>query len=300
MTNHHGRRLLAGVTTALVLTTMAACAAPEQDTPSVKPTATHGPLFAMKRALRIGVKTDQPGIGYADPTVTIFSGLDIDIAHIIADALRDRPVFQPVVSGNREQMLETGAVDLVIASYSISEERLKRVDFAGPYFIAGQDTLIRAGDKSITDVDDLKDKITCGAKGSNSPTRLAVRFGGSENVDNAWGRKHLKLVPGYSDCLRLLVVDESVDAVSTDDSVLAGFANQPQYKGRVRLLGKRFTSHREKYGIGIAKGNRADVALINAVLIQIIKDGRWERIVRKNLGAEAPKFLKPEDRPTPG
>jgi glutamate transport system substrate-binding protein len=299
MTNNHGRRWLAGVVTALVLTTMAACTT-EQDTPSVKPTATHGPLFAMKRALRIGVKTDQPGIGYADPTMTIFSGLDIDIARIIADALHDTPVFQPVVSGNREQMLQTRAVDLVIASYSISEERLKKVDFAGPYFIAGQDTLIRAGDKTITDVDDLKDKVTCGAKGSNSPTRLAVRFGGSENVDNAWGRKHLKLVPGYSDCLRLLVVDKSVDAVSTDDSLLAGFANQPQYKGRVRLLGKRFTSHREKYGIGIAKGDRADIELINEVLTQMIRDGRWEQIVRKHLGAEAPKFLKPADRPTPG
>jgi glutamate transport system substrate-binding protein len=299
MTNNHRRRWVAGAITALVLTTMAACT-PKAPTPSVKATVTNGPLFAMKRALRIGVKTDQPGIGYADPTVTMFSGLDIDIARNIADALHDTPVFQPVVSRNREEMLTSGAVDLVIASYSISEERLTKIDFAGPYFIAGQDTLIRAGDKTITDVDDLEDKITCGAAGSNSPTRLAVRFGGSENVHNAWGKKHLKLVAGYSDCLRLLVVDKAVDAVSTDDSVLAGFANQPQYKGRVRLLGKRFTSHREKYGIGIAKGDRADVALINAALTQMIRDGRWERMVRKNLGADAPKFLKPEDRPTPG
>jgi len=258
----------------------------------------HGRLYAMNRALRIGVKTDEPGIAFADATGTNLTGLDIDIAKQIAAALHDQPVFQPVVSSTREQMLRSQAVDLVIASYSISEERLTKIDFAGPYLIAGQDTLIRSDDTSITSIDALRNKITCGVIGSNSPTRLAVRFSGSENVANAWGKRHLKLLLGYGGCLPLLL-NKTVDAVSTDDSILAGYANDPRYKGRVRLLGQRFPSHREKYGIGIAKGDPADVTLINATLRQMIGDGRWARIIRQNLGDSASLFLKPEDRPVP-
>jgi len=252
----------------------------------------------MNRALRIGVKIDQPGIGLADTTGTKYTGLDIDFAKEIAAALRDKPVFQPVISRTREEMLLSGAVDLVIASYSISEERLKVIDFAGPYLIAGQDILIRAGDTSITSVDSLQSKITCGAAGSNSPTRLAVKFGDTENVDNDWGKKHLKLLDGYSECMPLLL-DKTVDAISTDDTILAGFANFPPYRGRVRVVGKRFTSHREKYGVGIVKGDPADTALINMAIARMIKDGRWEKIIRKNLGAAAPLFLRPGDRPSP-
>jgi glutamate transport system substrate-binding protein len=296
MTYHRRHRRRAGTAAALVLIAVVGCG--PASTPSPRPTSAHGPLYAMNRALRIGVKTDQPGIGFADITASRYTGLDIDIANEIAAALHDKPVFQPVISRNREQMLLSGAVDLVIASYSISEERLKVIDFAGPYLVAGQDILIRADDPSITGVDSLRNKITCGASGSNSPTRLAVKFGGTEDVDNPWGKEHLKLLTGYSECMPLLL-DKTVDAISTDDTILAGFANFPIYKGRVRVVGKRFASHREKYGIGIAKGNPADTAVINMAIMQMIKDGRWEKIIRKNLGASAPLFLKPEDRPIP-
>ncbi|WP_067456256.1 transporter substrate-binding domain-containing protein [Actinomadura macra] len=288
--HQHRRWLAVVIATAFGLAGTAACG----DT--APPPAQHGPLYQMRNALNIGVKFDQPGIGECNPAATRCNGLDIDIAREVAAALHDTPVFRPVVSSNREDMLLKGAVHLIIASYSISDERLKIIDFAGPYFIAGQDVLTRNGDTRITDVDDLKDKVTCGADGSNSPRRLASRFGGTESTGNAWGRKHLKLVDGFGDCLPLLL-DKTVDAVSTDDSILAGYANQPRYKGKVRLLGKRFTT--ERYGIGMAKGNPIDRALITRILTQMIQDGRWERIVNKNLGAAAPLFLTAENRPTP-
>ncbi|HEX6470835.1 MAG TPA: transporter substrate-binding domain-containing protein [Streptosporangiaceae bacterium] len=280
----------------LVLPAAAACRA--GSTPAAKASSAHGRLYAMSRALRIGVKNDQPGLSLADPTGTEYTGLDIDIAGAVATALHDKPVFQALVSNTRESMLLSGAVDLVVASYSISEERLKVIDFAGPYLIAGQAILVRADDKSIIGVDSLKDKITCGTVGSNSPARLAVKFGGSEDAKNPWGRTHLRLDAGYSECLQDLL-NKKADAVSTDDSILAGYANSPKYRGRVRLLPERFTTHREYYGIGIAKGDHADIALINATLRQMIKDGRWEKIVRKNLGATAQQFLRPESRPSP-
>lgn len=287
------RWLIAGAA-ALMLTPGIGCG--NESRPRTSTTGAHGPLFRMNRALRIGVKTDQPGIGMADATGSNNTGLDIDIAKELATALQDKPVFQSVISRNREDMLLSGAVDMVIASYSVSEERLTKIAFAGPYLIAGQDILIRDDDTSITGLDSLTDKITCGVSGSNSPTRLAVKFGGTDNVANAWGVKHLKLLDGYGGCLPLLL-DKTVDAVSTDDALLAGFANDPRYRGRVRLVGKRFT--REKYGIGLAQGNPADTAFINATLTKMIKDGRWEKIIRKNLGEAAPLFLRKEDRPSP-
>ncbi|GAA4150015.1 transporter substrate-binding domain-containing protein [Actinomadura keratinilytica] len=255
-------------------------------------------LYAMDRALRVGIKADQPGIGKCNAAGSKCTGLDVDIAIEIAKALHVEPVFQPVVSGNREELLLNRGVDLVIASYSISEKRLKVIDFAGPYLISAQDTLVRSGDTSITELDDLKDKTTCGAEGSSSPQRLALRFGDPRDKGRAWAERHLRYADGFGDCLPLLL-DGSVDAVSTDESILAGFAADPRYKGKVRLLHKPFPGHREKYGIGMRKGDEADRALINRTLNRMIRDGRWERIVRKHLELAAPHLLAPENRPAP-
>jgi glutamate transport system substrate-binding protein len=258
----------------------------------------HGPLYGLNRPLRIGVKADQPGIGLADESGTRFAGLDIDIANQIAAALHDTAVFQPVTSANREDLLKSHAIDLIIASYSITEQRLNEFDFAGPYLIAKQDILVRAGDNRIASVDDLRNLITCGAVGSDSPRLIALRFGGNASMTDPWSKKHLYLVQGYGDCLPLLL-SKTVDAVSTDNSILAGFANDPRYRGKVHLLGKPFTGNLEKYGIALNKGDPADVRLINAALTRIIKDGTWGGIVRKNLGEAAPLFLAPGDIPSP-
>lgn len=255
----------------------------------------HGPLFKMDRALRIGVKTDQPGIGLADATGGNNTGLDIDIGREIAAALEDEPVFQSVVSQNREVMITSGAVDLVIASYSITEARLELLDFAGPYLIAGQDILVRQTDASAyTGVESLHDKKVCILEASTGYRHLQDHY--SEN----WAKQHLvtryegKPILGYKMCVEMLLRGE-VDAVSTDDAALAGYANQQQHQGLLHLVGNRFSL--EKYGIALAKGNPADVELINVTLRRMIQDGRWEAIIRKNLGAAAPVFLRPENIP---
>jgi glutamate transport system substrate-binding protein len=292
----HRSGWIAAVAAAVCISAGTAACGTTSTTVSRRPA--HGPLYGLNRALRIGVKADQPGIGMADESGTRFAGLDIDIANEIAAALHDTPVFQPVTSASREELLKSHAIDLIIASYSITEERLKEFDFAGPYLIAQQDILVRAGDTHITSVNDLRNLVTCGAAGSDSPRFIALRFGGNANMTDAWSKKHLYLVQGYGDCLPLLL-DKTVDAVSTDNSILAGFANDPRYRGKVRLLGKPFTGNLEKYGIALNKGDPADVALINKALTGIIKDGTWERIVRKNLGDAASLFLAPGDIPSP-
>ncbi|MGO1583231.1 MAG: transporter substrate-binding domain-containing protein, partial [Actinomycetaceae bacterium] len=101
-------------------------------------------------SLTVGIKFDQPGIGLQDGSE--YSGLDVDVAHYVAEALgysEDQVEFVQSVSSQREDMIENGQVDLIVASYSITDERMERVAFAGPYFVAGQDLLVRQDDSEI-------------------------------------------------------------------------------------------------------------------------------------------------------
>ena len=120
--------------------------------------------------LRIGIKFDQPGLGYregsAQPT-----GFDTDVARYVADKLgvaeQDIEWVQ-TPSANRENALENGEVDMIFATYSITDARKERVDFAGPYFVAGQDLLVRADDTAITGPEALDGKNLCSVTGSTS------------------------------------------------------------------------------------------------------------------------------------
>ncbi|MEU4234091.1 glutamate ABC transporter substrate-binding protein [Nonomuraea sp. NPDC026600] len=242
-----------------------------------------------KKTLVIGIKTDLPGLGLQ--TANGFTGLDVDIARYIARHLgvADGDVtLKKTTSDVREQFIEQGQVDLVVATYSISDDRKRKVSFAGPYLVTGQDILVLAGNTGITGVDSLRDKVVCGASGSNSPKRLAERFGGVADIANAWGRGHLKILNGYGACLPLLQ-NSTVDAISTDATVLAGFAAQTP--GRFRLVGKPFST--EKYGIGLRRDDKRGRDAVNDALAQMFKDGSWKRFIDADLGEFGAYFTTP-------
>ena len=113
-----------------------------------------------KPKIRIGIKYDQPGLGYQDGQD--YTGFDVDVARYIAGKLgysEDQIEFVESPSANRENMLSNGQVDMILATYSISDSRKKSVDFAGPYYVAGQDLLVRADETSITGPDSLKEPM---------------------------------------------------------------------------------------------------------------------------------------------
>lgn len=239
------------------------------------------------KKLVIGIKTDQPGLGLQTPQG--YTGFDVDVANYVAKELGATTVeFKKATSDVREQFIQQGDVDLVIATYSITDERKKKVSFAGPYLITGQDILVRAGDTRVTNVDGLKDKTTCGSSGSSSPQRIAARFGGSEDVANAWGKKHLKLLNGYGACVPLLE-NKTVDAISTDATILAGFAAQSP--GKFMMVGKPFSE--EKYGIGLKLDDKESRDAVNDALEKMFKDGSWKKAVNKNFGEFAKFFAAP-------
>ncbi|HOQ52479.1 MAG TPA: transporter substrate-binding domain-containing protein, partial [Micropruina sp.] len=178
------------------------------------------------QALKIGIKFDQPGLGLKDGDK--YSGFDVDVATYIAGKLgttADKITWIQAPSAQRETLIESGQVDLVVATYSITDARKEKVSFAGPYFIAGQSLLIRADDSSITGVDSLSGKKLCSVTGSTSAQKIKDKVPGV----------NLQEFGGYSDCVTALNA-KTIDALTTDDTILAGFAAQPANAGKLKLV----------------------------------------------------------------
>jgi glutamate transport system substrate-binding protein len=230
------------------------------------------PSVAGKQTLRIGVKADQPGLGLrlADGR---FAGFDVDVATYVAAKLGIQPdhiTFVPVTSATRESVLENGSADMVVATYSITPRRDTLVTFAGPYYVAHQDTMVRADETAIHTVHDLKGKRLCQAKGSNSWIRVTRELGIPAKLVPA---------PSYSACVAMLLAG-TVDAVSTDDLILAGFATPSG--PAVRILNAPFSD--ERYGIGLKKGDLSGCEAINRAISQMYLDGTAARLLRKWFG----------------
>lgn len=161
------------------------------------------------QALKIGIKFDQPGMGLNSGGK--YTGFDVDVATYVAGKLGTTPdkiTWVQAPSAQRETLIETGQVDLVVATYSITDERKKKVSFAGPYFIAGQDLLIRADDTSITGPDSLGGKTLCSVTGSTS----------AQNVKKQYPDVQLREFGTYSECVAALVA-KGVDALTTDNTI---------------------------------------------------------------------------------
>ena len=227
---------------------------------------------AGRQTLRIGVKADQPGLGLrlADGR---FTGFDVDVATYVAARLGVRPdhiTFVPVTSATREKVLENGSADMVVATYSITPERGTLVTFAGPYYVAHQDTMVRAAETTIHTVHDLTGKRLCKAAGSNSWKRVTLELGIAAILVPA---------PSYSACVAMLLAG-TVDAVSTDDLILAGFADRAG--PAVRILNAPFSD--ERYGIGLKKGDLSGCEAINRAVSQMYLDGTATRLLHKWFG----------------
>ena len=242
------------------------------------------------KKLTVGVKIDQPGMGVKKPDGTM-EGFDVDVARYIAEKLgvpESGITWKETVSANREPFIQQGQVDFVVATYSILEERKQKVTFGGPYIVAHQDIMVRSNETAVTKVEDLKDKRICQASGSNSYKRI------TDPAPDGQGIK-AKLVPAgnYSECVAKLK-GNTLDAVTTDDLILAGFAAQSP--SDYKILGTPFTD--EKYGVGLKKGDTAGCEAVNDAITEMYKDGTAAKLLDKWFGktqglqlpTEAPAF----------
>jgi glutamate transport system substrate-binding protein len=224
-----------------------------------------------QKKLKIGVKADQPGLGLQ--TGSTYEGFDIEIAKIIAKGLGVDPAsieFVTTVSANREPFIQQGTVDLVVATYTINDERKQKVSFAGPYFVAGQDLLVPVN-SDITGPESLDGKKVCSVSGSTPAKRIQTEH----------PKAHLQQFDAYSKCVTALAGGQ-VDAVTTDDIILAGYASQPQYAGKFKLVGKPFST--EPYGIGLKKDDKSGCEKINEILKASAGDGSYKAAWDNTLG----------------
>lgn len=229
--------------------------------------------------IKIGTKIDQPGIGFKKAGADAPEGLDPEMGKIIAAKLGIAPEdieWVETVSDNREPFLQNGTVDIVLASYSITDERRQVVGQAGPYYVTGQQLLVRKGDDSIKGPEDLDGKKVCSVEGSTSIKTVEEKFGASP-------------VPfaTYSECVQQLL-SESVDAVTTDGAILLGYAAENPDK--LQVVGDAFSE--EKYGIGHKKDDKAMCEFLNKTLEESFGDGSWEKAFSSTLGeagVEAPE-----------
>jgi glutamate transport system substrate-binding protein len=230
-----------------------------------------------KGKITVGVKFDQPGLGQKNPVTNKVEGFDVEVAKQIAlgifggsiNDIESKIDFKEATTPNREVFLENSTVDMVVATYTINDARKQRIDFAGPYYIAGQDIMVKANDTSIKSVNDLAGKKTCSVRNSTP----------AANIKRLVPTADLTEFDQYSDCVQALR-DNRVTSVTTDNSILLGFvaAAPTEFK----IVGNKFTE--EPYGIGVKRGDDAFRTYINDRLEAIYANGEWAKLFAATLG----------------
>jgi glutamate transport system substrate-binding protein len=227
--------------------------------------------------ITIGTKFDQPLFGLQGPSGTP-EGFDVEIGKIIAAELgisEDNINWVETVSANREPFIENGEVDIVVATYTINDERKEVISFAGPYYQAGQSILVLSDNDDIESEEDLVGQPVCSVTGSTPAANLEAL--GAEVV----------ATDAYGNCLEPLRSGQVV-AVSTDNVILAGLAAQNE--GEFKVVGEPFTE--EPYGIGLAKDDTDFRMWINDVLEEAYEDGRYEEAWNATAGTVLP-YVEP-------
>ncbi|GAA1202765.1 glutamate ABC transporter substrate-binding protein [Prauserella alba] len=277
------RVLRTGALVAAVGLTLAACGQPNSEEDANKSLVQRA---EDNGSLTIGVKIDQPGLGLKKPDGS-YEGFDVDVAKYVANELGVEEgdiEFVETPSAQRENMIQNGDVDMIVATYSITPERDEAVDFAGPYFLAHQDLLVRKNDNSIQGAEDLnKNKKLCSVRGSTS----------AQNVKNDFApNAQLQEYGGYSECLTG-VENKAIDAMTTDDTILAGYA--AQQPGKFKLAGAELSN--ENYGIGLREGDDEGKKALDEAIQKMIDSGEWKKAAQKHFG---PAGYEVPEAPTVG
>ena len=244
---------------------------PEGALPAARdmPAGSYMEKIQRRGRLIAGVSADTLLLGARNPISGQIEGFDIDMLHAVSQAIfgnPDRIELRVVTAAQRLPVLQDGSVDIVARNMTITCARWKDIAFSSEYYRSGQKVLIRLGEKTstggeITGMKDLVGKKVCAPNGSTSMDKLRT-FKGVEAVG----------ADAHTGCL-VLFQEGSVDAITGDDTVLAGLAAQDPYAEVVQS--PAFTA--EPYGLGINKTHVDFVRFVNGVIEEMRSDGRWAR-----------------------
>lgn len=230
--------------------------------------------------ITIGVKYDQPGIGFKGAADDMPKGFDPEMAKILAASLGIAPediTWKETISDNREPFLQSGEVDLVLASYSITDERRQVVGQAGPYYITGQQFLVRS-DSDIESLEDIQGKEVCSVTGSTSLENAEAEGANPRGFDT------------YSECVDQ-VLNGTVEAMTTDGAILLGYA--AEHPDELKVVVEPFSE--ERYGVGYSKDYPEMCQWINDTIEQSYEDGTWEEAFKATLGASGVDTPEPPE-----
>ncbi|SBW28926.1 ABC transporter periplasmic protein [Candidatus Protofrankia californiensis] len=276
------RRLVTAVLAGAVALAAAGCGSDTTGAESkiqVKPTFAAGTTMARLAEagkVTVGTKFDQPLFGLKGLNGEI-AGFDAEIAKIISAGLGINPgdiTFVETPSAQREGAIQQGKVDFVVATYTINDKRKQLVSFAGPYYQAGQDIMVKKDNTTITGPESLRaaNAKVCSVSGSTPAEKI------KEYVDTS----NIVLFDVYSKCADALRTGQ-VDAVTTDNVVLLGLVDSSG--SAFKLVGKPFTT--EPYGVGIKKGDTAFCHFIDEQLTAASADGRYAKAWESTAGKVA-------------
>jgi len=226
--------------------------------------------------LVVGVSGDSLLLGARNPITGRIEGFDIDLARQVSAAIfgdPDKIELRVITAAQRIPLLQSGEVDLVARNMTITCARWEQVAFSAEYYLSGQKVLVPLG-STATSLADLAGQRVCAPAGSTSLAKLAD----FPAVVPVSGTTH-------TDCLVKFQQGE-VDAITGDDTVLAGLAAQDPY---AEVVGAAFTQ--EPYGLAMSSAAVDLVRFVNGVLAQTIADGRW--------AASYARWLEPSLGPPP-
>ena len=232
--------------------------------------------------LLVGLDIGSNLFSFRDPVTGEIAGFDIDIAGEVARDIFGRPSaveYRILSSADRITALQNNTVDIVVKTMTITCERRKLVNFSTTYFTAYQ-RIVAPRQSDIAGPEDLSGKRVCVARGTTSLRK----------VQEISPPPAIVTVVTWADCLVALQQRE-VDAISTDDSILAGLVAQDPY---LHIVGENMAE--EPYGIGINLTNTALVRFVNGTLERIRADGTWDSLYRRWLMVLGPAPAPPEPR----
>jgi polar amino acid transport system substrate-binding protein len=232
--------------------------------------------------LIVGLDIGSNLFSFRDPITGEITGFDVDIAGEIARDIFGSPSqveYRILSSADRITALQNNQVDVVVKTMSVTCDRKKLINFSTVYLVANQ-RILAPRDSTITQASDLSGKRVCAVAGTTSLQRIQ-EINPSPIVIQ---------VVTWADCL-VALQQRQVDAVSTDDSILAGLVAQDPY---LHIVGP--SMNEEPYGIGINLQNTGLVRFVNGTLDRIRRDGTWNTLYRKWLTVLGPPPAPPVPR----
>lgn len=261
------KRIVALFVAMLVTFIVTACGAP-----SGLPPAKEGTLLRKiqdRGRLIVGVKYDLPTFGYLNPQTQVLEGFDPAVAREVAAHIFGDPSkveFKEAASKDRIPFLKSGTVDLILASMTINEERLKEIDFSIVYYLSGRRLLV-AIDSPLKGIADVDGKKVATSKGS-STVPILKKLTKAEVVE----------FNTYAEAVTALL-DKQVDAVGTDDITLYGLAAANR---GLKIVGAPYSD--DPSGAGVAKGNPELLEVVNTVIKNLKSSGKWKTIWKAEIG----------------